>query len=319
VLAPPRRLYGPLLIGVVTAVAVLAPSAAVAATPTAAQIELQIQTQSQALEQIVEKYDYLTEQLTSSQTAIARLQTQLTPLKSNVDAARARVASLAVQAYKGETLDEFSAVVSAPDTAEVVQRLVVIGGVSRAEQAQISAAVDASAVQQAELARLTAMQTTYRATQFDLGNQKATITTQLAQLYALRAKVHIAAPPSGAGTPAPYVPGAAGKAVSFAYAQLGKPYAWAQAGPNSYDCSGLTMAAWRTAGVALSHNAAEQWNEVSHEPRGALQPGDLVFYLSLAHVAIYVGNGQVIHAPEPGDVVRLASIDMMTPYGYGRP
>jgi cell wall-associated NlpC family hydrolase len=318
VLALPRRLYGPLLIGVV-AVGVLVPSTAAAAAPSAAQIEQQITTQSQALEQIVEKYDYLSEQLTSVQTAITTLQTQLAPLSSNVEAARARVATLAAQAYKGETLAEFSAVVSAPDTAEVVQRLVVISGVSRVEKAQISAAVDVSAVQQAELARLTAMQTAFRATQYDLTNQKATITAQLTQLYALRARVHIASAPSGAGTPAPYVAGAAGKAVSFAYAQLGKPYAWAQAGPNSYDCSGLTMAAWRAAGVTLSHNAAQQWSEVTHEARGALQPGDLVFYSNLGHVAIFVGNGQVIHAPEPGDVVRLASIDMMTPYGFGRP
>jgi cell wall-associated NlpC family hydrolase len=318
VLAPPRRLYGPLLIGVV-AVGVLAPSTAAAAAPSAAQIEQQIAAQSQALEQIIEKYDFLTEQLTSIQAAITTLQTQLAPLQSNVDAAQARVASLAAQAYKGETLAEFSAVVSAPDTAEVVQRLVVISGISRAEQAQISAAVDVSAVQQAELARLTAMRTTYRATQYDLTNQKTTITAQLTQLYALRSRVHANSPPSGAGTPAPYVPGAAGKAVCFAYAQLGKPSAGAQAGPNSYDCSGLTMAAWHAAGVTLSHNAAQQWSEVTHEPRGALQPGDLVFYSNLGHVAIYVGNGQVIHAPKPGDVVRLASVDMMTPYGYGRP
>jgi cell wall-associated NlpC family hydrolase len=56
-----------------------------------------------------------------------------------------------------------------------------------------------------------------------------------------------------------------------------------------------------------------------HIGRAALQPGDLVFYRSLGHVAIFVGNGNVIHAPRAGDVVRIASVDMMTPYGYARP
>jgi cell wall-associated NlpC family hydrolase len=70
--------------------------------------------------------------------------------------------------------------------------------------------------------------------------------------------------------------------------------------------------------VSLTHNAAEQWNEVVHIARSALAPGDLVFYDGLGHVAIYVGNNQVIHAPTQGDVVRIASVDMSPPYGYGR-
>jgi cell wall-associated NlpC family hydrolase len=68
----------------------------------------------------------------------------------------------------------------------------------------------------------------------------------------------------------------------------------------------------------LSHNAAEQWHQVAHISRSALQPGDLVFYNSLGHVGIYVGGGQIIHAPHPGTTVQLASVDIMRPYGYGR-
>jgi cell wall-associated NlpC family hydrolase len=79
------------------------------------------------------------------------------------------------------------------------------------------------------------------------------------------------------------------------------------------------MAAWQAAGVSLPHNAEMQWNAVAHISRSSLAPGDLVFYRSLNHVAIYVGNGQVIHAPSTGDHVRVASVDMMPPYGYGRP
>ena len=107
--------------------------------------------------------------------------------------------------------------------------------------------------------------------------------------------------------------------VSFAYAQLGKPYAWAQDGPSSYDCSGLTLAAYRTVGVSLYHKVTVQWTEVSHLSRSELKPGDLVFYSGLAHVAIYIGNSKVIHAPTFGEVVKISPLNMESIYGYGRP
>jgi len=93
---------------------------------------------------------------------------------------------------------------------------------------------------------------------------------------------------------------------------------WAADGPDGYDCSGLTMAAWRAAGVSLPHNAAMQWDVVAHISRSQLKPGDLVFYNGLGHVAIYVGSGKIIEAPTFGESVKLASVDIMTPYGYGR-
>jgi cell wall-associated NlpC family hydrolase len=106
--------------------------------------------------------------------------------------------------------------------------------------------------------------------------------------------------------------------VTFAYNAIGTPYVYGAEGPDGYDCSGLTKAAWRAAGKSLPHNAAQQWSVVVHISRSALKPGDLVFYSGLGHVAIYVGDGKVIHAPRPGESVKLASVDMMPPYGYGR-
>src|SRR6266542_3852787 len=107
--------------------------------------------------------------------------------------------------------------------------------------------------------------------------------------------------------------------LKVSYGQLGKPYQWGADGPGSYDCSGLTMAAWRAAGLSLPHNAAMQWRSIPHISRSVLRPGDLVFYYNLGHVAIYVGNNQVIHAPTFGDHVKISSVDMARPYGYGRP
>ncbi|WP_344494883.1 C40 family peptidase [Streptomyces enissocaesilis] len=112
----------------------------------------------------------------------------------------------------------------------------------------------------------------------------------------------------------------AGQAVSFAYGALGKPYVWGATGPSAFDCSGLTQAAWRSAGVSLPRTTYTQINAGQRVPRSQLAPGDLVFFYSgLSHVGLYIGNGQMIHAPRPGTPVRVAPIDQMPFAGATRP
>ncbi|GAC1315531.1 MAG: hypothetical protein NVSMB12_11340 [Acidimicrobiales bacterium] len=113
----------------------------------------------------------------------------------------------------------------------------------------------------------------------------------------------------------------AGLAVAAARAQLGKPYQWAGAGPDTFDCSGLTMVAWRAAGVALPHNAAAQAALIPSVPLSALAPGDLVFYGNpdIYHVGIYIGGGQMIEAAHSGTLVRIADIHRPELLGAGRP
>ncbi|MFE3826270.1 NlpC/P60 family protein [Streptomyces sp. NPDC059092] len=109
-------------------------------------------------------------------------------------------------------------------------------------------------------------------------------------------------------------------AVAFAYGAIGKPYVWGATGPGSFDCSGLTQAAWRAAGVALSRTTYTQINAGRRVARSELTPGDLVFFYSgISHVGIYVGGGQMIHAPRPGTAVRLAPVDEMPFAGAARP
>ena len=128
-------------------------------------------------------------------------------------------------------------------------------------------------------------------------------------------------PPSPAPTgPAPPVKPGATTAVNTAKAQLGKPYQWAAAGPDSFDCSGLTLYAWRAGGVMLPHSAAMQYDGIAHISVSQLQPGDLVFfYTPIEHVGIYVGGGQMIDAPYTGAVVRYDSIYNPNLVGAGRP
>jgi cell wall-associated NlpC family hydrolase len=110
------------------------------------------------------------------------------------------------------------------------------------------------------------------------------------------------------------------KVVEYAIAQLGKPYVFAAAGPATFDCSGLTMMAWRQVGVSMAHFAASQYAQFPKVSIDELQPGDLVFfYPTIHHVGIYIGDGKMIHAPHTGDVVRVASIFRRSIVGAVRP
>jgi cell wall-associated NlpC family hydrolase len=126
----------------------------------------------------------------------------------------------------------------------------------------------------------------------------------------------------GAGAPS----GAAGRAVAFARAQLGKPYIWGAAGPSSYDCSGLTMAAYRAAGVWLPRVSRAQWGAGPHVGLGSLAPGDLVFFArstgnpaTIHHVGMYIGGGAMIEAPYSGATVRVSSVGRGDYIGAVRP
>jgi len=96
--------------------------------------------------------------------------------------------------------------------------------------------------------------------------------------------------------------------------QLGEPYVWGAAGPASWDCSGLTMGAWAAAGHYLPHYSVAQYDATTPVPAGSLQPGDLMFWSSdgspssIYHVAMYLGDGQMIHAPRTGRTVEIVSM-----------
>jgi cell wall-associated NlpC family hydrolase len=101
----------------------------------------------------------------------------------------------------------------------------------------------------------------------------------------------------------------AAKVLSFARGQIGRPCVWGASGPGSYDCSGLTQAAWRTAGVALPRTARDQATLGTAIPLADIRPGDLIFfYGDISHVGLSIGDGMMIHAPSPGAYVREESI-----------
>jgi cell wall-associated NlpC family hydrolase len=130
----------------------------------------------------------------------------------------------------------------------------------------------------------------------------------------------------GAGRAAGSPSGAAGRAVAYAMAQRGKPYVWGAAGPSSYDCSGLILAAYRSAGVWLPRVSRAQWHSGPHVSLSELAAGDLVFFAynsgspaTIHHVGMYIGGGMMVEAPYSGARVRVSSIGRHDYIGAARP
>ena len=115
-------------------------------------------------------------------------------------------------------------------------------------------------------------------------------------------------------------------AIAFARAQLGEPYRWGASGPGSWDCSGLTAEAWAAGGKSLPHYSVAQYDASTPISASQLRPGDLVFWGdnnnpgSIYHVALYVGNDKIIHAPRTGRPVTEESLYYWRlPDFYARP
>jgi len=118
----------------------------------------------------------------------------------------------------------------------------------------------------------------------------------------------------------------AARAIAYAKRQLGKPYVYAAAGPDSFDCSGLTMRAWQAGGVSLPHWSVAQYEQSQPVSPSQARPGDLVFFASnpndyrtIYHVALYLGGGMMIEAPHTGDVVKIIAVYPYDLFGYARP
>ncbi len=307
------------LVPALVALAVAGTATAAAAEPSASELTQQITKASGNLEKVVESYNKLREEIKATRTAESAVAARLAPLQKSMSDAETKIGELAVVAYKTGELGAASALLDGGSDS-FLSRLVALDRLAQDRKAEVDTFVTTRDSLAAEHARLDAARVKQEAQAKEMAARKKQIEADLDKLYEMREEAYGSATSTGSsysGT-IPSVSGKAGVAVRYAYNAIGTPYVWAAEGPNGYDCSGLTLAAWRAAGKSLPHNAAMQWDEVAHIGRGSLQPGDLVFYSGLGHVALYVGSGKVIHAPTFGESVKLASVDMMSPYGYGR-
>ncbi|MEV1143068.1 NlpC/P60 family protein [Micromonospora sp. NPDC049799] len=317
-----RKTLRALAVAVVSA-ALVAPAVPARAEPSPAELTRRIEKSSAELERVVEAYNELREKIKANKADADRLQARLGPLEQQAEQSRADVSELAVTAYKTGNLSTAAALLRAEDSTALLDRISTIDQLTRQRQERIATFTGDQRRLLAEKTRLDVTLERQAAQARQLTTAKTRIERDLAKLYELRRQAYGRATEqpasrSDSARDAPSVAGSAGVAVRYAYGALGKPYVWGADGPNGYDCSGLTSAAWRAAGKSLPHNTRMQWGVVAHISRSELRPGDLVFYSNLGHMGIYVGSGQVIHAPTFGRNVEKRSIDLLPPYGYGR-
>ncbi|WP_208639693.1 NlpC/P60 family protein [Streptomyces tricolor] len=302
-------------------------------TPT--QVKAKVDTLYREAEAATEKYNGVKEEADAAQRRLSALQDETARKQTRLNSAREALGSIAAAQYRDGGIDPAwqLALSSDPDR--------YLDGAAFAERAGDRQAAAVSRVRRhlREIERLRGAARvelkSLRSRQAELNRQKKTVTGKLDEARRLLARLtprqrteatgadgtggrrasRSAADPreplARAGSvPAPTTRAAA--AVAYAYSKLGSPYVWGATGPNAFDCSGLVLAAYRSAGISLPRTTYGQIGAGRRVSRAELRPGDLVFFYSgISHVGIYVGNGRMIHAPNPSAPVRLAPVDQM--------
>jgi len=302
---------------------------------TPAQVKAKVDKLYQEAEVATEKYNGAQEKTDAAQRRLAALQDEAARKEERLNAERDALGSVAAAQYRSGGLSPALRLALSDDPDQYLD------GAALAERAGSRQAATVSRVrkqlreieQLRGAARVELVSLTSR--QAELKRHKKTITGKLATarhlLSRLTAEERARLTAQGTGTPRASraasgprdglaAPGTsvaapdsrASAAVSYAYSKLGSPYVWGATGPDAFDCSGLVQAAYRSAGVSLPRTTYAQIDAGRRVARSELLPGDLVFFYSgISHVGIYVGNGQMVHAPNPSAPVRVAPIDEM--------
>lgn len=310
---------------IVPTVATADPAAVPVQTPSVATVQQQLGDLALKNAQLAEQYNRARIDVVNRQAAAAKAEKAAAQIDVVFQAARTRLASSAAAQYESGSFSTTGALLSSDSGQSYLNQLATLSMLS-AHNAQVVTNVTAIKAQ-ADTAQTTAatLLATAAAKRDELVKQKDTVqkqvdkyTTLLDTLTAAQRTAYIqTVAPTAKVAPAAIVvqasSAAATQAVKFALAQVGKPYVFGAGGPGSYDCSGLTMAAWAAGGVSLPHLAADQYNYGHHVNMNELQPGDLIFYGSPAyHVTIYVGSGLMVSAPQPGENVKVMPSSAMS-------
>jgi cell wall-associated NlpC family hydrolase len=305
---------------VAVATGLLAPTPAGAAPGSAAQA-------GELVRKAADQLSAVDEQVRQAEVTVAAQQQAAAAAAANAATAHAAVAAydpqlraIAQSGYTAKTQSRFAAFLTSQSASELVQQMTtldVIAAHTNSVISQVAAAQNAAAKAQAAADQAAA---TAQAGLEQLKQQQAEVRKQVAAYQAdfsrLSAAEQTAVTTAVAGkalaTPRnlPLPPGAAGKAIATALAQVGDPYQSAAAGPDAFDCSGLTMFAYAAAGIVLPHSSRSQSTMGTQVTRAELQPGDLVFfYTPISHVGLYIGDGMMVHARTFGSPVAVTSVD----------
>jgi cell wall-associated NlpC family hydrolase len=301
---------------------------------TPAQVKAKVDKLYQEAEVATEKYNGAKEEADTAERRIRTLQDEAARRTEKLNSARDALGTMAAAQYRDGGLDPALRLALSADPDRYLD------GAAFAERAGNRQAASVAGVrrQLREIEQLRGAArielTSLKSRQAELRRHKDTVTGKLDAARSLLARLtaeerarlqgtgtdraarsstrdrDALASPGAATTQAPNSRAAA--AVSYAYSKLGSPYVWGATGPDAFDCSGLTQAAYRSAGLSLPRTTYAQIDAGRRVSRAELLPGDLVFfYSSISHVGLYIGNGQMIHAPNPSAPVRVAPLDEM--------
>lgn len=307
----------------------LTPSAGNAAT--LSQIEARVTALNNQAEAATQTYDGAMEQYTQLQKQVDQLQGETTSAQLQMDQTMATLGPLAAAQYRAGGTDSALMLMLSQHPDAYLQQAATMSELGKSE----SMNVKALQVQESQVTTLKA-QSADRLAQMQkieqqAASEKAQILSEYKQANALLAQLSYAQVQSFdySGVTAaeiagvPHATGRAGTAIAFAKSKLGMYYQWGGTGDPSYDCSGLVQAAWRSAGIDLPRTTYEMVDDTSDMYRvpaiqADLEPGDLIFYNGAEHVALYIGNGLVIHAPHTGVQIQYGHWNMMSIYAVMR-
>ncbi|MFB7652237.1 MULTISPECIES: NlpC/P60 family protein [unclassified Streptomyces] len=296
--------------------------------PTAAQVRAKVDTLYQQAEVATEKYNGAKEKADAAEQRLEKLRDQAARKKDRLNSAREALGSVAAAQYRSGGLDPAVQLVLSADPDRYLDGAAFV---ERAGSRQ-NAAVGRVRKELREIEQLRGAArvevTSLTSRRAELKRHRGTITGKLETARRLLSRL-TAEERAGLGegpadrasrsAPAQAPNSRAAAAVAYAYQKLGSPYVWGATGPDAFDCSGLTQAAYRAAGVSLPRTTYAQIDTGRRVARSELLPGDLVFFYSgISHVGIYVGKGQMIHAPNPSAPVRVAPVDQMPFAGAAR-
>jgi cell wall-associated NlpC family hydrolase len=286
--------------------------------PTISQVQAKINDLTGQFNKANEQYDQVAQQLSAAKASLRRVDKQLASAETGYEDARRQVVQIVASSYEDSAQTSLAGLLTSGDPAQVLAQASIVTQVTGARNLETQAFLkDAAAVSTAQqqqqrteegIAQLAATKAhTKDHISTLLKNQK----TILDSLTATQQTAVQAGTINGGGgsTTATYTgPTAtqAEQAVAFVFKQLGCPYSYGSTGPCNvgFDCSGLVMSAWASAGVTIPRDSYSQWAALPHISTSALEPGDLLFYNGIGHVAMYVGGGMFIDAPAPGQVIR---------------
>jgi cell wall-associated NlpC family hydrolase len=304
----------------VAGLAVFATVAGAAPQPTVDQVQARINQLTSQFDKVTEQFDQASQQLSAAQSRLSQVHVHLNHANAQFQAAQANVAQTAAAAFEDTGATSVAGVLTSGDPSVVLQQgslLMELSGSRNAETQQLlTDASQLSGVEQ-EMQRtetgIVGLKSQLAAHKTSLGKLLATEKATLNGLTVpqQQAVVTNSIGASGSSAPQQYA-GPTGtqadQAVAFVYSQLGCPYVYGGTGPchMGFDCSGLVQAAWAAAGVQLPRDTYEDWAALPHIPVASIEPGDLLIYDGEGHVAMYVGGGYIIDAPQTGlDVEKI--------------